>query len=350
MNPALSVICLCFNHEKYVGHAIRSILGQSMTDFELIVVDDGSEDRSREIIEGFSDRRLRLITQENRGPGYASSRAVAASRGKFVALMSADDACEPERLKIQHRALAEGAADLHFCRPALMGEDGEPLTDAAWPIFFKRSFVTQEALFRTFFFKGNFLCATSLMFRRDLIDRHGWVHTGLPQLQDFELWVRFAPFLRFVLSDERLIRYRVRALGGNLSSRNNKWRNAAETRLIYDAFFDRVPRDFIHRTFPELSSDSGTQSDAAFQVGLAKLYLRHKNPHVRLIGIERLIGLLKSREAYDEVHKATDLTVRQIYALLEEALREGGLNGDQAEAGPMSILDRLRNEFSRRRS
>jgi glycosyltransferase involved in cell wall biosynthesis len=350
MNPAISVVCLCFNHEKYVGHAISSILSQSMTDFELVIIDDGSHDRSREIVQSFSDPRIRSLTQENRGPGYASSRAVAACRGKFIALMSADDACEPNRLEVQHKALAEGRADLHFCRPALMGDDEEPLPDEAWPIFFKRRFTTQEELFRILFFNGNFLCATSLMFRRDLVEQQGWVHTGLPQLQDFELWVRFAPYLRFVLSDDRLIRYRVRAKGGNLSSRKNKWRNAAEMRLIYDGFFDRVPRDFIRRSFVELQPGSDAESEADFQVRVAKLYLLHKNPHIRLIGIERLICLLKSREAYEEAYKTTGLTVREISALVEEAIGEGGINAGGDSAGTVSILDRLRHRFSRRRS
>jgi glycosyltransferase involved in cell wall biosynthesis len=341
MDPSVSVICLCFNHEKYVGTAVRSILSQTMTEFELIVVDDGSQDRSREVVQSIADSRLRLLTQENRGPGYASSRGVFASRGRFIALMSADDACQPQRLATQCRALMESAADLHFCRPALMGDDGQPLPDKAWPIFFKRSFATQEELFRTFFFKGNFLCATSLMFRREVIEKQGWVHTGLPQLQDFELWVRLAPFWRFALSDERLLRYRIRSRAGNLSSKGNKWRNAAETRLIYNAFFDGVPRDFLHGAFSELRPGREGASEIGLQLGLANLYLRHKNAEVRLIGIERLIDLLKSREVYDEVHKVTGLTVGQISGLVEAALRDGG---------ETSIFDRLRGGFSKLRS
>jgi glycosyltransferase involved in cell wall biosynthesis len=342
MDPAVSVVCLCYNHEKYVEGAVRSILGQSMTDFELIVVDDGSQDRSRDIVQAIADPRLRLITQENRGPGYASMRGVAASRGKFIALMSADDASEPHRLENQRRALEEQEGiDLHFCRPALMGDDEEPLPDKAWPIFFKRSFAAQEDLFRTFFFHGNFLCATSLMFRRTVVEKHGWVHTGLPQLQDFELWVRLAPFCRFALSDDRLMRYRIRSRAGNLSSRDNKWRNTAETRLIYAAFFDHAPRDFLRRAFPELAPGGAPESDAGFEIGLADLYLRHKKPQVRLIGIERLIELLRSREAYDEVHKATGLTVRQISEHVERALREDGR--------PPSLFKQLRNGLDRLR-
>jgi hypothetical protein len=203
-----------------------------------------------------------------------------------------------------------------------MGDNAEPLSDAAWPIFFKRGFTTQEDLFRTLFFKGNFLCATTLMFRRDLMAKHGWVHTGLPQLQDFELWARLAPHCRFMLSDERLLRYRIRSRGRNLSSQKNKWRNAAETWLIYSAFFDGAPRAFLRRAFPELLADGNPESEIEHQVGVANLYLRHKDSRVRLIGIERLMDLLKSREAYDAACKETGLTVAEISKLLEEAMRD----------------------------
>jgi glycosyltransferase involved in cell wall biosynthesis len=346
MTPAISVICLCFNHERYVAQAIRSILNQTLTDFELIVVDDGSSDRSCEIIRSFADPRIRLVSQENRGPGYASWRGIAVSRGGSIALMSADDACEPGRLEAQFSALASGVTDLHFCRPSLVGENDEPLPDSCWPIFYKRDFATQGELFRSLFFKGNFLCATSLMLRREVIERHGWVHTGLPQLQDLDLWVRFAPFCRFLLSDERLIRYRVRSRNGNLSSPNNKWRNPVEMRLIYRTFFDRAPRDFLYQAFDELRWLQDANNEAAFKVALAKLYLRHKTEQVRLIGIERLMELLGSPATYDEVQQATGLTVGQLSSLLESAVGTYSKNSSAEQL--TSLVKRLRRRFRSR--
>ena len=89
---------------------------------------------------------------------------------------------------------------------------------------------------------------------------------------------------------------------------------------------------------------------SSYGATLAQLYLRHKNPHVRLIGIERLIGLLGSREAYDEVHAATGVTVRQISSLLEHALRENRANSVHAATEETSLLRRLRNRLSGRKS
>lgn len=103
----LSVIMPVFNQEQYVALAISSILKQSFKDFEFIIVDDGSTDRTIEIIESFDDSRIRLIRAEHGGFIAALKLATREAKGKWVARMDSDDICPPDRLEKQMKFLAE---------------------------------------------------------------------------------------------------------------------------------------------------------------------------------------------------------------------------------------------------
>lgn len=101
-NPAISVILAVYNGEKYLKASIESILAQSFPYFELIIIDDGSTDRSVEIISFFQDPRIILIKQKNKGLASALNSGINISRGKYIARVDADDIALPERFKKQY--------------------------------------------------------------------------------------------------------------------------------------------------------------------------------------------------------------------------------------------------------
>lgn len=103
--PRVSVIIPLFNKAPFIGRALESIAAQTFTDFELIVVDDGSTDDGARIVEQFSDSRIRLIRQHNAGPGAARNRALAEAKGDYVAFLDADDEWLPEFLSNSVRLL-----------------------------------------------------------------------------------------------------------------------------------------------------------------------------------------------------------------------------------------------------
>ena len=125
--PIVSVVMSMHNSASTVRTAVRSILMQSLTDWELIVIDDGSSDRSAAIIEEFRDERIRLV-RESSSAGLASrlNQAVALSRGEFIARMDADDICFPERLSRQVERLREDQElDLLGCGVVVFRSGGE---------------------------------------------------------------------------------------------------------------------------------------------------------------------------------------------------------------------------------
>ncbi len=101
-NPKVTVLMPAYNAGKYIREAISSVLGQSFTDFELLIVNDGSTDDTVNIIHSFGDARIVLINQDNRGVARALNLGLSYARAPYVARFDADDVCYPNRLKIQY--------------------------------------------------------------------------------------------------------------------------------------------------------------------------------------------------------------------------------------------------------
>ncbi len=99
--PRVSVHIPCYNSEKYISETIKSVLAQSFGDFELIIINDGSRDRTEEIVKSFQDSRIRYLYQENRGLSAARNRAVSVSGGEFIAFLDHDDLWMPDKLEKQ---------------------------------------------------------------------------------------------------------------------------------------------------------------------------------------------------------------------------------------------------------
>jgi glycosyltransferase involved in cell wall biosynthesis len=101
-NPKITVLMPAYNAGKYIGEAISSVLEQSFTDFELLIVNDGSTDDTEKIIRSFNDPRIVLISQENKGVSAALNLGLAHARAPYIARFDADDICLPNRLKVQY--------------------------------------------------------------------------------------------------------------------------------------------------------------------------------------------------------------------------------------------------------
>ncbi len=103
--PEVSVIIPLYNKEKYVSRALESVFSQTYEDYEIIVVDDGSTDKSRNIVQRYEDHRLLMIHQDNAGPGAARNKGIEISKAPFLAFLDADDEWMPEFLETSVRML-----------------------------------------------------------------------------------------------------------------------------------------------------------------------------------------------------------------------------------------------------
>jgi teichuronic acid biosynthesis glycosyltransferase TuaG len=121
--PAVSVIMPSYNHEKFISETIESVLGQTFKDFELIIIDDMSADRSRQIIEEFAqkDNRIkRIFHEKNLGIAKTINEGVRNSTGKYVALIASDDLWVSEKLEKQIKILEEDENLVVWCNSAII--------------------------------------------------------------------------------------------------------------------------------------------------------------------------------------------------------------------------------------
>ena len=126
----VSVIMPVFNEEKYIGKAIESVLNQTLTDFELIIVNDGSSDSTLDIISSFNDSRIRLISQSNRGPGASRNTALNASSGDYIMFLDGDDWFCRDALQTAYNEITSNGTDISIFQ--IIKYDGKKYTENSW--------------------------------------------------------------------------------------------------------------------------------------------------------------------------------------------------------------------------
>ena len=127
MKPTISVIVPVYNAEKYVGRCIESVQAQTYSDWQMILVDDGSKDKSLEICQGYAgtDNRIRVIHQENAGPGIARNVGFEYAKGKYVVFIDSDDYIEKEYFQL----LSQHDEDVVYIDVRNVDEDGRMLKE-----------------------------------------------------------------------------------------------------------------------------------------------------------------------------------------------------------------------------
>jgi glycosyltransferase involved in cell wall biosynthesis len=206
--PIVTVVVPAWNASKYLREAIQSVLNQTFTRLELVVVDDGSTDDTAAIVRAFADRRLTLVTQQNGGPGRARNRGISESAPstRYFAFLDADDSWAPEKLsrqidQIEHEPRC--GAVVTFARYVsstgrALGRGGEPLTPALNENIARADYYPAAAM-------------SSLLVRRSVMERVGAFDEALGRLgsEDLDFIARLAQVAPIGAVPEPLISYRV---------------------------------------------------------------------------------------------------------------------------------------------
>lgn len=186
MNPSVSVIMPVYNGELYVRKAIDSLLKQTFTDFELIIINDGSTDRSMEIIESFNDPRILIIKNiKNTGLSAVRNQGLSAARCEFIAILDCDDIALPERLYTQKHFLDNHPSiGLLGTAVDLIDETGKK-KGVRW-----KSEMTVDELRIALLFHNRF-AQSSIMLRKSIL-RQEIYREGYAPAEDYDLWLRLA--------------------------------------------------------------------------------------------------------------------------------------------------------------
>jgi glycosyltransferase involved in cell wall biosynthesis len=247
--PRVSVVMPVYNVETYVAEAIQSVLNQTFEDFELLIVDDGGSDRSFAICEAFSDPRISIIQQRNRGLAGARNTGIGYARGDYVALLDSDDRWDPTKLALHLIHLdANPDVGVSYCGSRFIDQRGNPLRQRQSP---KLSGITVEDI----------LCrnpvgnGSAAVIRKSVLDAVAFPHPedflrlcyfdeAFRQSEDIELWVRLALTLdcKFEGISPPLTEYRIVAAGlsANIVRQFESWQTMMDkTEQYASGFIDR---------------------------------------------------------------------------------------------------------------
>jgi glycosyltransferase involved in cell wall biosynthesis len=199
----ISVLLPVYNAGPYLAAAIDSILVQSYSDFEMVVIDDGSTDGSGDVIEGYADSRIRFLrATKNVGLIATLNRGIAVSRGEFIARMDQDDISHPDRLELQLRRMKENPGDSFCCSWYEVLWEGRPPKTERMPATGEE--IRAELLF------SNIIAHSTVMIRRAALDRAGGAYDpGCRYCEDYELWLRLSKLGGIGVIPRVLLKYRV---------------------------------------------------------------------------------------------------------------------------------------------
>lgn len=239
MNPKVSIIMPSYNHEKYVEYSIETVLAQTFADWELIIIDDGSKDKSIDLISRYvtKDKRIHFYKQENRGVSCTINRGIKLARGKYICFLDSDDAYHKDKLKKQLELIEDGY-DMVLTKIETIDGEGLIVED---------SFITKwfnefdfNGIFNSNiglnFLKKNYICKGSVMLKREIFDKYGFFNENLVTAYDYHLWLRLIGNIKIAQCEEKLKYYRWH--GENETTKNN-FRMRLETVLIFSEYLEK---------------------------------------------------------------------------------------------------------------
>jgi len=210
--PRISVVMASFNHEKFVGQAVESVLTQTHQDLEFCITDDGSTDRTCEIISSHRDPRIKFVPLgSNHGACHAINDAIRRSSAPFIAVINSDDRFYPGKLEKQLAVLTEKpSVGAVFTHVDFIDADDVPIpaADAALGDFSQVNRTRQEWLQRLYL-GGNCLSHPSVLIRRDCYLLEGLYDERFRQLPDYLMWIRILKRWNIEILAEPLIAFRL---------------------------------------------------------------------------------------------------------------------------------------------
>jgi len=296
--PKVTVILSSYNHEKYIRESIESVLNQTFSDFQLIIVDDSSTDNSWQIINSYNDCRIHALQNTTNRSSDFSEILPEDFGSDYIAVHHSDDAWEPRKLEKQVEIL-DSNPDIAavFTHVQIIDEEGKPFTDEKNFYFdvFDQPNRSRFEWLNHFFYKGNVLCHPSLLIRTRCIKEIEFTN-GLAQLPDFDKWIQLCLKHEIFVIQEKLTLFRVRAQELNVSGDRPETR----IRLLFEYLqtlkhYLKIPNieDFL-QIFPQAEKYINEQnSDLLFALGMLSVETGN-NAAIRLFGLNLLFDALNA--------------------------------------------------------
>ena len=168
MNPLVSIVIPIYNGEKSVANTIDACLAQTLSDFELLIIDDGSTDDTKTAVSAFSDKRIQYIYQENAGPAAARNTGVDAARGQYIAYLDADDSWYPDYLERAYEKIQSTGCEFIY---------GQIIVDRGVGRYWvkpDRAIEAEESIFDYLYIHGGFIQTSTMVIAATLAAKVRW--------------------------------------------------------------------------------------------------------------------------------------------------------------------------------
>lgn len=294
--PLISVVLPAYNAEQFLYESIQSILTQSLSDFELIVINDGSKDNTEKVVNGFNDPRIRYFSQDNKGMAATLNKAIELSVGEFVARMDADDIAFAQRFEKQIsflRANPEFAAV--GTRAAIFSRSINEVTG------YHNHSCDHGTLCVDLLFDNPFVHSSMMIRRKVFLEHQAYDLSKHSLIQDFELWSRFSQTMKLANIPEVLMYYR--EVNSGISQTTKNYREVVIEQAIVNV------NSVLHDKDPAINS-------------LLSLYHGNYQNVDSNISLNKYIEILKKIEGklvvrFDKEHKLIKVRIHDYINLIK---------------------------------
>lgn len=317
--PIVSVLMPSHNHGKFIKKAIDSVLAQTLTEIELVIVDDGSRDASPRIIAETQDPRVRCrLFERNRGACDAMNAALQMSAARFIAVCNSDDEWHPEKLARQMALFDElpGVGAI-FSDVEWIGEDGRKLKPSQLPplaTVFRQRNRSRWSWLRTLLETENCLCHPSILVRRDAYALAGPYDNRFRQLPDLDMWTRIVEHFDIFVMPEKLLSFRIHSQNTSGPTPEISRRDLNERRFILHKTMDRISKENFMKAFGFRSISIDDELDLRIEQALYLLsYMGRYVVMFRELGLQRLFAIMADANALDRLAEKFGLSMADFH-------------------------------------
>jgi glycosyltransferase involved in cell wall biosynthesis len=234
--PLISVIIPVFNGEKTLQETIESVLNQNWRDFELLIINDGSEDATLEIVARFKDSRIKIFSYPNAGQSTSRNRGIGLATGEYISFIDADDLWTPDKLEAQLRALQENPkAAVAYSWTDWIDESGQLLGQGSHNT--EQGKVFAKLLLNDFVANGS-----NALIRRQALTEVGGFDASVTPAEDWDMWLRLAVHYEFVAVPYVQVFYRISPSSASF----NVWKMEVSSLQVIEKAFVAAPQSLQH--------------------------------------------------------------------------------------------------------
>ena len=235
--PFVSVVMPTYNYGRFIKRALNSVLVQTYQNYEIIVVDDASDDDTKDIVNQYHDQRIKYIKHnKNYGPSQARNTGIKASQGTYIAFLDSDDVWMPDKLEAQINVFMNGPENLGLVHTSMQTFDEKTQKISVGPSHPYRGQVLEDLL------RANQVGNSSVMIKREYLDKAGDFDVSMRGCEDWDMWIRVSRSCLFEFIDKELVIFTAHSSNSSADMR----RMISGREIMLNKFFS------LYRLYPDI--------------------------------------------------------------------------------------------------